>query len=128
LPEPAGIPFRRLSRVSGYLAAALMAVPYVHVARRGFRYRDWWPMPWWLRWHIGSAYLATAFLLLHTRARWHGWFTLLLLCLFWAVMASGVVGFYGQKLLYRLLPLAVGEELGRERLEPERRALLERAQ
>jgi hypothetical protein len=116
---PDGPAFRAASRLAGYAAAVAMFVPYLHVARRWFRHRPWGAMNAWLRWHIAGAYLALALLLLHSRAHAHGWFTLAILALFWTVMVSGVVGFYGQKLLYRLMAFAVDREVGRERLGPE---------
>ncbi len=119
--------FRLVARLSGYLAAATMVVPYLHVARRFFRYRDWGRMRTWLRWHIGCAYASGFFLLLHCQARAHASLTLAILLFFWVVMLSGAVGFYGQKVLYRLLPLALDREVGLERMEPERERLLKTA-
>ena len=44
------------------------------------------------------------------------------------MIISGVVGFYGQKLVYRLMALIVDNELGMERLGPEREKLIEQAE
>jgi hypothetical protein len=128
VPDPTSPGFRAVSRVCGYLAALAMLVPYLHIARRFFRYRHFGDMTRWLRWHIGAAYLAFALALIHCRGRSNGWLTLSLLWLFWIVMISGVVGFYGQKLLYLLLPFLVKREMGMERLEPQRLDVLEQAE
>ncbi len=80
----------------------------------------------WLRLHIAAAYLGLALLLLHCRARADSPLTLFLLWLTWIVMISGVVGFYGQKLLYFVFAgLKESQvEVGFERLEPERKVIL----
>ena len=69
-----------------------------------------------------ASYIGFAFLLVHCHGRASSPLTLALLCLAWIVMLSGVAGFYGQKLLYAMLPNITGipTEFGLERLEPER--------
>ena len=114
---------RAVARVAGYGAFLAMLVPYVHIVRRLFRYRRGQAMTLWLRLHIGASYLAFALVLIHSRGRSNGALTLALVWLTWLVMLSGVVGYYGQKLLYALLPMIVARELGMERLGPERDAL-----
>ena len=86
-------------------------------------------MSYWLRWHIAASYIGFAFLLVHCHGRASSPLTLTILFLTWTVMLSGVAGFYGQKLLYALLPQMRGvpEEFGLERLEPERQAIYEAA-
>lgn len=127
LPEPVWQQARLLSRLCGYAALLAMLVPYVHVLRRFIRHRFVGASQRWLNWHIAAAYLGFFFLLLHCRARAEGGLTFALLLLVWSVMLSGVAGFYGQKLLYRLLPRLVPYEYGLERLEPERRHCLDEA-
>ncbi len=114
---------RAVARLAGYGALIAMLVPYVHIMRRCFRYRRGQAMTFWLRLHIGASYLAFALVLIHSRGRADGMLTLGLVWLTWLVMVSGVVGYYGQKLLYAVLPLVVPRELGMERLGPERDAL-----
>src|SRR5262249_18697204 len=104
LPHP-------LARVLGYGALLAMLVPYVHIVRRFRRFRRGGSMAVWLRLHILAAYLAFGLLLLHCRGRASGWFTLALLILFWLVMLSGAVGYYGQKVLYRLMPDMIKREV-----------------
>src|SRR3954470_2404097 len=52
----------RLARYVGFLA---MLVPYVHIVRRCFRFRAGQQMTFWLRLHVGAAYLAFAAVLVH---------------------------------------------------------------
>lgn len=118
---------RTVARLAGYVAFVAMLVPYLHILRRCFRYRVGIPMTRWLRWHIGAAYLAFFMVLLHSQGRAQEPLTEALLWLTWIVMVSGVAGFYGQKLLYFLLPRMVAQEFGLERLEPQRLLLLETA-
>jgi hypothetical protein len=119
---------RHVARLAGYVAFIAMLVPYVHVVRRMFRYRHGRAMTFWLRLHIIAAYVAFAGVLVHCQGRASTTLTLLLVWLTWIVMLSGVIGFYGQKLLYLLMPRMVPDEVGLERLEPERQLLLTTAQ
>jgi hypothetical protein len=116
-----------VARAAGYAALGCMAVPYVHIAVRSLRSRPGIPMSTWLRLHIASSYAGFALLLVHCGARAGSLLTLSVLLLTWVVMVSGVVGFYGQKLLYALLAgrKRLPGEVGRERLEAERERLLE---
>ena len=118
-----------VSRLAGYAALCCMLVPYIHIAQRAFRSQPGRPMSSWLRWHIAAAYAGFACLLLHCWARAGSSLTFTLLVLTWVVMVSGAVGFYGQKLLYALLPemKMLSREVGRERLEPERQEILNQA-
>src|SRR5204863_6331707 len=118
-------PMRALARLAGYVGFLAMLVPYLHIVRRRFRSTRGLAMTTWLRWHIGAAYLAFFMVLLHSRGRASGPLTTALLWLTWAVMVSGVVGYYGQKLLYYLLPKVVPREFGLERLGPECEQTLE---
>jgi hypothetical protein len=118
--------FRVLTRACGYLAALAMAVPYAHILRRFWRYR-YWRAHAWLQWHVLAAYVAFALTLVHARARANGPLTLAIVVLLWAVMVSGVAGFFGLKFLYRQLALSIRQEFGLERLEPERLRLALRA-
>ena len=127
LPEPAPRWFRAYSRLSAYGAAGLMLVPYLHILRRGFRYRYWGRTATWMRWHILAAYLGFGLAIIHSRARSNNELTFAIQVALWAVIVSGVIGFYGQKLVYRLMSLIVDDELGLERLGPEREQLIERA-
>lgn len=126
-PDWQGFVPRAAARLAGYGAFLAMLVPYVHIVRRCFRYRSGLAMRFWLRLHIGASYVAFALVLVHSRGRADNALTLALVWLTWIVMVSGVVGYYGQKLLYVLLPHIVSRELGMERLEPERAALLKAA-
>jgi hypothetical protein len=127
LPVPEAPAYRRFTRIAGYLATLAMLVPYVHILRRFFRYRYWGHMDTWLQWHAGAAYLAFFLTLLHCRGRASTTLDLLIVVTLWAVMVSGVFGFFGLKLLYRLMTLTVKRELGLERLEAERARLADRA-
>jgi hypothetical protein len=127
LPEPAPRWFRAHSRLCAYGAAGLMLVPYLHILRRAFRYRHWGRTATWMRWHILAAYLGFGLAIIHSRARSNNELTLAIQVALWAVIVSGVIGFYGQKLVYRIMSLIVDEEVGLERLGPEREQLIERA-
>jgi hypothetical protein len=122
-PDWQGFWPRAVARLAGYGALIAMLVPYLHIVRRCFRYRRGQAMTFWLRLHIGASYLAFALVLIHSRGRANGMLTLALVWLTWLVIVSGVVGYYGQKLLYAMLPRLVPRELGMERLGPERDAL-----
>jgi hypothetical protein len=128
LPDWRDARLRHAARLAGYVAFVAMLVPYLHVIRRMFRYRHGRAMTFWLRLHIVAAYVAFAGVLVHCQGRASTTLTLLLVWLTWIVMVSGVVGFYGQKLLYLLMPRMVPDEVGLERLEPERQQLLKTAE
>lgn len=119
--------FRGGARLAGYVGFVAMLVPYVHIVRRSFRSRRGMAMTAWLRWHIGAAYLAFAMVLIHSRGRSNGWVTGALLWLTWIVMFSGVIGYYGQKLLYAWMPRLIPQEYGLERLGFESQRLLAEA-
>jgi hypothetical protein len=127
-PDWEAVPLRAAARIAGYLGLAAMLVPYVHIVRRCFRYRSSQPLRFWMRLHIGAAYLAFFLVLVHSRGRAGTPLTLALLVITWLVMISGAVGFYGQKLLYFLLPRLVEREYGLERLEAQRLLVLDTAQ
>lgn len=110
-------------RLLGYPALLLMFVPYAYVLRRYWLRRYLGNMTGWVVYHIYASYAALAFALVHSQGRASQPLTFWLMCLFWAVMVSGVGGFFGQRLCYRALPFFVQHELGLERLEPERRWL-----
>lgn len=115
---------RAAARLAGYVAFIAMLVPYLHILRRCFRYRPMGAMTAWLRWHIGAAYVAFFMVLVHSQGRASEPLTQALLWLTWLVMISGAVGFYGQKMLYLLLPRIIETEYGLERLEPQRQFLI----
>jgi hypothetical protein len=127
-PDWEALPLRTAARAAGYLGFVAMLVPYLHIVRRCSRYRRGQPMRFWLRWHIGAAYLAFFLVLVHSRGRANSPLTLALLVATWTVMLSGAVGFYGQKLLYFLLPRLIEQEYGLERLEAQRQLVLSTAQ
>ena len=115
---------RGVSWLCGYLALACLLVPYLHIARRAIPARPG-RMTRWLRGHVACSYAAFLLVLLHSQGRGGSPLTFSLLALLWLVMLLGVVGLYGQKVLYAWLP-ALGRlrrEYGRERLEPQRAAL-----
>ena len=120
---------RAVARLAGYAAFAFMLVPYWHIAQRALRSQPSRRMSYWLRWHIAASYIGFGFLLVHCHGRASSPLTLALLCLCWVVMLSGVAGFYGQKVLYGMLPNLTGipTEYGLERLEPERLRMFELA-
>ena len=129
LPEPSPADFARYYRPIGYVAALAMAVPYIHIFRRWFRYRRGpWSMLTWMRLHVACSYGAFLAVLLHSHARSGSAITPVLLVLTWIVMVSGAIEFYGQKLIYRLMPLVVDREFGLERLGPESEALRQRVE
>jgi hypothetical protein len=125
LPEWDSWLLAAVARFSGYAALVGMLIPYWHITQRILRSQPSRRMSYWLRWHIAASYLGFAFLLVHCHGKASSPLTQALLWLTWAVMISGVVGFYGQKALYFLLPgmREIPEEFGLERLEPERQAL-----
>jgi hypothetical protein len=124
------------ARRCGYLAAAALALPYLHVAfRRALRHRralrvigpvriPLLGQAVWLRAHLVAAWLACLIALVHCRGRAGTWLTWGILCLFWAVMLSGVAGYWGQRLVYRILDFTVTPEYGRARLRTKERLLL----
>src|SRR5438067_7247944 len=77
---------RTLARLAGYVGFVAMLVPYVHILRRCFRYRQGRRMTFWLRLHIGASYLAFLMVLVHSRGRANGVLTLTLLWLLWIVV------------------------------------------
>jgi hypothetical protein len=125
---------RRTTRALGYAALAALVVPYAHIGRRLLLNRravlgiPLGNLTAWMKWHLGAAYFAFFFALLHSRAHANGWLTLSILVLLWAVMLSGVAGYFGMRACYRLLALAVEREVGLERLAKERDGLAERSQ
>lgn len=127
LPVPDWPGYRRFTRIAGYLATLAMLVPYIHILRRFYRYRHWGYMSTWLQWHAGGAYLAFLLTLLHCRGRAGSTLYMAIVVFLWAVMLSGIFGFFGLKLLYRLMTLSVKRELGLERLEAERTRLAKQA-
>ncbi len=127
-PDWDSVPLRAAARLAGYVAFVAMLVPYLHIVRRSMRSRRGRSMSSWLRWHIAAAYLAFFMVLLHSRGRSDTPLTLALIWLTWIAMVSGVVGYYGQKLLYLVLPRVVDQEFGLERLEPQRALLLQAAE
>jgi len=128
LPDWDAVWLRAAARLAGYIAFIAMLVPYLHIVRRCFRERPGRPMRTWLRWHIVAAYVAFLMVLIHSRGRANGISTTVLIWLTWIVMVSGVLGYYGQKLLYFMLPRIVKCEVGLERAEPQRAALLQAAE
>lgn len=119
---------RTAARLAGYGAFIAMLIPYLHVLRRCFRYRHGRHMTRWLRWHVAAAYLAFFLVLVHSRGRANSPLTLALVWLTWIVMIAGVIGYYGQKLLYFFLPRMVAREFGLERLEPQRASMQQAAE
>ncbi|HKI35947.1 MAG TPA: hypothetical protein VKA46_29090 [Gemmataceae bacterium] len=70
----------------------------------------------WLRWHIGAAFVAFVLTLFHSRGRANGLLTFGIQVAFWLVMLSGVVGYWGRIVIYRLLQVTVESEFGRANL------------
>ena len=50
VPVDFWLTYAGLTRLCGYLAAAALAVPYLHILRRGFRHRYWGGQTAWLWW------------------------------------------------------------------------------
>lgn len=117
----------RACRLLGYPAMAAMIVPYLYVARRWYIRRYYGNMTGWILWHIAASYLALALTLVHGQGRAGQPLTFWLMCMFWTVMASGVVGVLVQRISYRLMALMVDREIGLERLDSERQRLSARA-
>jgi hypothetical protein len=117
-----------LCRFCGYLATLAMLVPYVHILRRRFRHRFWGSLTVWLWWHLATGYLAFLLVLVHSRGQANSPLTQAIVGVLWLVMLSGAVGFYGQKLLYWLLPRLVKREYGRERIAVQRALFLHAGQ
>lgn len=113
-------------RLCGYLATLTMLVPYLHILRRRFRHRPWGLMSRWMWWHIAAAYIAFALVLIHSRGQASSLLSQMLVICLWIVMISGFVGYFGQKLLYRILPKLVERELGMERIPLQRDYLEQR--
>lgn len=124
---------RGITRELGYVALGFLLIPYVHIGRRFLlNRRAFLGIPLgnltrWMRLHLVSAYVAFFLTLVHCRAHASAWLTFVILLLFWAVMISGVVGFFGMRVSYRFLTLMVDREVGLERLADECRQLAERS-
>ncbi len=122
--------WRRVAWASGWLAFAGLLCPYLHVLRVvlfGHRQYRWLGgQTLWLRIHLIGSFIAFFFLLLHSGGRSTGWLTAFILVFFWLVMLSGIVGFWGRRLIYRFLNVAIRPEFGRERLRTKERDRLER--
>jgi len=117
-----------LCRLCGYLAVLAMLVPYIHILRRSFRHLYLGNMNRWLWWHLAASYFAFLLVLLHSRAQAHSLLSQLLVVLLWVVMVSGVAGYFGQKVLYDLMPRLVRREYGMERIDYQRHLLLQSGQ
>jgi hypothetical protein len=120
--------FRRICRDLGYLSLAAILVPYLYVARRWFLFRPMGHMTRWMRWHIGASYLAFSVMVVHARGHlFRVGLSSWIVALFAVVVLTGWLGLLLQRVVFRLMALTLDEELGPERLEPQRRALIERA-
>jgi len=116
---------RRACRDLGYLALLAMLVPYLYVWRRLYLFRYFGNMTTLIRWHIGTAYLAVALTLVHCRGRLFGdTLTTWAVVAFAAVVLSGVIGYFAQKAVYRIMSLVIKRELGRADLTKRRGELL----
>jgi hypothetical protein len=119
---------RRLCRDLGYLALAAILVPYFYVARRWLLFWPMGHMTRWMRWHIGASYLAFGVMVAHARGHlFRVGLSSWIVALFAVVVLTGWLGLLLQRVVFRLMALTLGEELGPERLEPQRRDLIERA-
>src|SRR5947208_704915 len=94
---------RYSSRLCGYFAAAAILMAYLHIRRRFFLHRHLGHATLWMQFHVGGAYAGFLLALFHSRGHANGWLTLTIFILLWLVMLSGVAGFYGRMLLYRIL-------------------------
>src|SRR5687767_6425539 len=74
---------RHASRISGYLAALALLLPYLHIARRFFLHRHLGPATCWMQLHVGGAYAGFLLALIHSRGHSNGWLTLTILILLW---------------------------------------------
>jgi hypothetical protein len=131
VPEPLDRPgLRDWCRRGGWAALLLLAAPYVHVLVARSLKLAWRTPPgghtWWLRVHIGAAFAAFLLTLFHSRGHANNWVTYLILLSLWVVMLSGVVGYWGRVLIYRLLAVALPSEFGRANLVVKERSRLRR--
>jgi hypothetical protein len=120
-------------RSLGWCAAVALALPYCHIAGRRFlRHRrallgvPLLSQAFWLGVHLVFAYLAFLLTLFHSRGHGGTWLTWWILLLFWAVMLTGVIGYWGEKLIYRILIFTTEPEYGRGRLRTKERLRLKR--
>jgi hypothetical protein len=104
---------RRACRDLGYFALLATAFPCLYVWRRFYLFRGSGSMTTLLRRHIGASYLAAALILIHSRGRFFGsTLTTWLVIALAAVILSGVVGYFAQKLVNRIMTLLVLREVG----------------
>jgi hypothetical protein len=115
----------------GYWALGAMALPYLHVGfrrvlrhRRRFLFIPLGHQVYWLEAHILGAYLGFALTVVHSGGRAGTWLTWWILVLFWVVMLTGVIGYWGERWVYRLVVLAVEPEYGRARARTRERLRL----
>lgn len=121
--EPVSPLLRRVLRELGYAALLLMVVSYAYWPRQFLLHRRVGKMTGWLSLHIGASYGALALALIHGLGRAGTPLTFWMMVSFWAVVISGVAGFFGQKVCYRFLSFMITREVGRAGLPQERLAL-----
>jgi hypothetical protein len=123
-----GHAIRRFYRDLGYATLVVLAVPYLQVWRRlSFRKRRA-HMARTMRWHIAAAYLAFGLMVVHARGHLFRLpLTSLIVVLFAVVLFSGALGMLMQKTVFRLMPMALEQELGLEQLHAERQRLMDDA-
>lgn len=116
--------FAWLRGAGAWLAFLALLVPYYHIAtiyllRQQKPSRRSWFGSWfanqtlglWL--HMAGAFLSFVLVMIHSRAHASGILTLMILLLLWGVMLSGVIGYWGRKVIYRLLCVTLDAEFGR---------------
>jgi len=128
--------------VAAWLAFLALLVPFVHIcgssligegkpARRS-RFTRWLykrnlaGQRLWLGLHMAAAFFSFVMVLVHSRGHASGVVTRAMLLLFWGVMLSGVIGYWGRILIYRLLRVALDEEFGRADREKKEKPRLHR--
>jgi len=121
--KPDSYAVQRWIRGFGYAAFLMLLVAYAYWPRRWFLDRRWFRMKNWLLVHIAASCAALGLTLVHSLGQVGDQITFWIMLLFWIVMASGLAGFFGQKICYRMLSLIVTTERGPAELEKERKRL-----
>lgn len=103
---------RRVLRELGYAALVCLLVTYAYWPRQWFLDRSWLRMSGWLNLHVFASYAALGLTLVHSLGRAGSPLTSWMMVCFWAVVVSGVVGHFGQRICYRLLSLIIGDKSG----------------
>src|SRR5262249_28997024 len=92
----------------GHIVLLAMLIPWLYVWRRFYLFRFSGNMTRLMRWHIGASYLAVALTLIHCRGRFFGnRVTIGIEIALAAVVLSGVIGYFAQQAVYRIMSLVI---------------------